>query len=264
MLCCARIVLFPCALVAGLLLASGAPAAEPASEDAVGQAVDLFAGIEAGSIEVRVIPRNERHVNLLVENKTPAPVTVSIPAALAAVPVLAQFDFPWPGPDQNQDRQQPQNVGLSPQRQGPGGGPWNVPGGGLWNVPGGGLFSVPPETVTRIRLTGVCLDHGLPTPRPKMPYELRPIDQVAERPEVAAVCMMLGQGEIDQVTAQLAAWHFQNAMSWDDLAALRDKAAIGTVASYTPKQLRAAKRAAEQAKQLAEAIRPPEATASLR
>ncbi|MFW5692707.1 MAG: hypothetical protein ACOCWL_00685, partial [Thermoguttaceae bacterium] len=158
-----------------MLPAFVAPAAEPAaaaSEDAARQAVDLFAGIEAGSIEARVIPRNEKHLNLLLENKTAEPLTVSIPAAVAAVPVMAQFDFPWPGPDQNQNRQQPQNVGAAPPWQGPqgNGGPMNFPGGGQRNFPGGPLFSIPPEDVTRVRLTGVCLDHGLPTPRPKMPY----------------------------------------------------------------------------------------------
>jgi len=86
----------------------------------------------------------------------------------------------------------------------------NLPGGEPWNFPGAGLWSIPPERVARIRLTGVCLDHGLPTPRPKMPYALRPIDQVAARPEVAAICILLGRGEIDQVTAQLAAWHFHS------------------------------------------------------
>lgn len=273
MLCRARIGFFFGVLLAALLAATGSPAAESnsavsnlAPEDAPRPVIDLFAGIEAGSIEARVIPRNEKHVNLLLENKTPEPVTVRIPAALAAVPVLAQFDeFPWFEADRDRGRQQPQNVGLAPPWQGPRGpGAMNLPGGEPWNVPGAGLWSIPPERVARVRLTGVCLDHGLPTPRPKMPYELRPIDQVAARPEVAAICILLGRGEIDQVAAQLAAWHFHSEMRWDDLAAQRDQAAIGTVARYTRGQIRAARRAAEQAERLAEAMQPPQSPVSMR
>lgn len=225
----------------------------------VRQIVDLFAGIEAGVIEARVIPRHEKHVNLLLENKTQEPVVVSIPAALAAVPLMAQFDFPWLDNNQGPDRQQPQTIGMTPQRQNfPG------PGAGPMNFLGPGLLSVPPEKVVRVGLTGVCLNHGHPTPRPKLPYELRRIEEVASRPEVAAICIMLGQGEIDQATAQLAAWHFHSEMSWDDLAALRSKTAIGAVAAYSRKQLRSAKKAAKQAKQLAAEMQPSQSSVSLR
>ncbi len=272
MLCCARVVFFPGVVVAGFVLATGSPAAESSSapsavaqEDSPRPIVDLFAGIEAGNIEVRVIPRNEKQVNLLLQNKTSEPITVSIPAALAAVPVLAQFDqFPWPGADRDRGQQQPQNVGLAPPWQGPQGGPMNLPGGGPWNVPGRGLWSIPPEKVVRVRLTGVCLDHGLPVPRPRMPYALRPINEVAERPEVAAICIMLGKGDIDQVTAQLAVWHFHGEMSWKDLAAQHDKAAFDTVPRYTPKQIRSAKSAAAEAERLAKEMQSPPSSVSMR
>lgn len=267
MLWCARVILFPGLLVTGLLTAALSPAAEPQAttsadgcQDTSRPVVDLFDGIRAGTIRAQVIPRNERHVNLLLENNTSEPVLVSIPAALAAVPVMAQFDimFPWPADDQDRRRQQPQNVGLAPQRQGfPGAGPMNLRGGAPWNLPGGALFSVPPEKVVRVRVTGVCLDHGRPTPRPRLPYELRPIDEVTDRPELAVICVMLGRGDIDQTTAQLAAWHFHGEMRWDDLAALREKTGIGTVPRYTRRQIRSARLAAAKAGRLAGEMPPP-------
>lgn len=274
MVWCARVIFFLGLWVAGSLLVAVSPAAEPPAavpagdrQDAPRPAVDLFAGIQSGVLAARVIPRNERHVNLLLENKTSQPVVVSIPAALAAVPVMAQFDvmFPWPGAEQDRGREPPQNIGLAPQRQGfPGPGPMNLPGGAPWNLAPGAMFSVPPERVTRVRLTGVCLDHGRPTPHARLPYELQPIEQVTDRPEVAAICFLLGQGGIDQTAAQLAAWHFHGEMSWDDLAALREKSVIGTVPRYTRRQIRSARLAAAEAERLTEQTQPPPSSLSSR
>lgn len=265
MLCRARVVFFPGTLLAGLILAWNSSAAEPKAvapvvveKEASPPIVDLFVGMKAGNIDAKVFPRSEKHVNLLLENKTSAPILVSVPAALGVVPVMAQFDqFPWPPGDQNQ-RQQPQNVVAGPQWQGGRNGANQGPGN-PWNVPGA-LFSVPPENTIKVGLTGMCLNHGQPSPRPKMPYELRPIHEVAIRPEVAALCTMLGKGDVDQPTAQLAAWHFQNKMSWDDLGAISKKTAIGPRAKYTPAQIQAAKATASAAEKLAKEMQSPQAS----
>ena len=52
---------------------------------------------------------------------------------------------------------------------------------------------------------------------------------------------MLGTGQLDQRAAQAAAWHLNNGMSWEELAAKRVRFANGTSRPYfSPQELRAA------------------------
>src|SRR5688572_19321203 len=54
-------------------------------------AIELFAGMEAGELEVKIIPKDATKGTIIVENKTGKPVTIKLPDAFGAVPVLAQF-----------------------------------------------------------------------------------------------------------------------------------------------------------------------------
>ena len=121
----------------------------------------------------------------------------------------------------------------------------------------GGMFYVAPEKMAQVQCPGVCLEHGKPEPRPAMQYEVKPIEQVTDKPEVHELCRMLGKGEVNQRAAQVAAWHLNNNMSWQDLAAKRLKFANGQSQPYfTPQEIRtamgvvavAAKRVEEQHK----------------
>ena len=84
-----------------MLLASGVVAATGqvwAAEHAVSaeearHAVDLFPAINANQVEVTLIPRSSKQVRLQIENKTDQPLTIRLPVAFAAVPVLAQIGF---------------------------------------------------------------------------------------------------------------------------------------------------------------------------
>ena len=73
-------------------LAAKTPAVPP---DAAG-AVDLFQAIDQGQIDVKVFPKDSSQLRVIVENKTDKPLTVKLPDAFAAVPVLAQFGAPLP------------------------------------------------------------------------------------------------------------------------------------------------------------------------
>ena len=53
--------------------------------------VDVFAAMEAGEVEVKFIPKDEKEAVLLVENKTDKPLNIKMPEAFAGVPVLGQF-----------------------------------------------------------------------------------------------------------------------------------------------------------------------------
>ena len=82
----------------------------------------------------------------------------------------------------------------------------------------GGFFNVGPDRVGKIKVQTVCLEHGKEDPNPRVPYELRPITSFTQKAELIEMCKMLGRGEIDQVSAQAAAWHLSDGLTWDQLA----------------------------------------------
>ena len=100
---------------------------------------------------------------------------------------------------------------------------------------GGGMMYVPPEKAESVKLPTVCLDHGKAEPRPTMPYEIRPIDSVTDKPAVWELCRMLGR-RISQRVAQAAAWHLNNNMSWDQLAAKQARHIGGGGSPYLPRR----------------------------
>ena len=90
-------------------------------------------------------------------------------------------------------------------------------GGGMGGG-GGGLFNVAPGKVGKIKVQTLCLEHGKPDPNPRMKYKIVKIDSVVEKQEVIELCKLLGQGKLPQNTAQAAAWHMTDDMSWQELA----------------------------------------------
>lgn len=250
-------------LVAPALLAASEPIKGVRPFSPYDQTVKIFSAVEAGQLEVRLIARNSTDCRVLITNKTDRPLNVSVPAALAGVPVLAQNlpDF------MNNDGGQPSGNSNSPQRLGIGN-PFSA--GGQGNPPMSNMqdgqqqqrpnapfapFNVAPEAVAQLRLAAVCLDPGKPNPRPAAPYELRPLESVSEEPGVAELCVMLGQGEVSQKAAQAAAWHLNNHLSWDQLRAKRLKLTYLPVGRpmFTKRELAEAEQAAAKAVETAEA-----------
>ena len=212
------------------------------------ETVELFSAIEEGKLEVKLIPKDSSQCRVLITNKTEKPLNVSLPDAFAGVPVLAQLQFQPAGANNfnnfNNQNNAPQRVGVG-----------NQFGNNLFQGnQGNQLFNIAPEKVAQLKLTSVCLDHGLPNPRPAMPYEIRPIASVTDKAEVYELCRMLGGGQVSQRAAQAAAWHLNNEMSWDQLAGLRLKLALGSITQpfFTPKELAEGKKAAEAAVGLVE------------
>ncbi len=203
----------------------------PADPDAV--SVDMFDGIADGDISVKLIPKDSRESRVLIENKTDKPLSVKLPDAFGAVPVLAQAAGGANGSSNNAS----QSMGG-----GMGGG-----GGGM------GMFNVPPEKIAQFKVPTVCLEHGKPEPRPAIAYEIQPIESVTDKPEVQELCRMLGTGQINQRAAQVAAWNLNNGMSWQQLAAKQLQYANGASEPYfTPQEIRAGMQLAFMAGKLAE------------
>ncbi|MCA9194404.1 MAG: hypothetical protein KDB03_21690, partial [Planctomycetales bacterium] len=83
---------------------------------------------------------------------------------------------------------------------------------------GGGMFRVEPDKAAKLKVPCVCLEHGKTDPNPRMKYKIVRIEEVNADPKVARLCELLGKGQVPQNTAQAAAWHMANGLSWDELS----------------------------------------------
>lgn len=231
------------AALGGMLLAITSPATEAGQPrrasrgGEAAQAVELFDAIDKGQLEVAFIAADARRANVVITNKTDAPLAIALPEAFAGVPAQAQFGLPGGGPGMNM--MGPGGGGAMPGggggTQGVGGGfPGGGPGGGgpfggggpLGGGPlggGRGFFNVAPEKTRKIAVQCVCLEHGKAEPTARIPYKIVPIEAFTDDAQVAEVCKMLGRGEISQNVAQAAAWHLTDRLSWSELAAKNRK-----------------------------------------
>jgi hypothetical protein len=171
--------------------------------------VELFRAIQAGHVEVTLVPKNANRSTVLVKNKSNKPLRIKMPEAFVGVPVLAQVgDVGGGGLDRGRGGSD------SSTNQSFGGGF----GGGLGGRGGGGFFNVRPDTVRKIKVDTVCLEHGKRDPNPRVAYVLKPIESYTKVKTVIELCKMLGRGEIDQHAAQAVAWHLTDSLSWQQLA----------------------------------------------
>ncbi len=215
-----RNIVYPLTLLSALLAtASLLLAAEvknaTAEDQPEAKTVEMFAAMEAGDIEVKIIPRNSKQSTVLIENKTDKPLSIKLPQAFAGVPALAQFGGGGlGGGGLGGGGQGGGQQGFGGGMGGGGMGGGGMGGGGM----GGGMFNVAPEKVGKIKVTTVCLEHGKKEPAARIPYKIVPIESFTDRANVIELCKMLGRGEIDQRAAQVTAWHLANDMSWEELA----------------------------------------------
>jgi hypothetical protein len=91
-------------------------------------------------------------------------------------------------------------------------------GGGMGGMGGGGMFNVPAEKVGKLKVVGVCLEHGKKDPNPRVAYSIKPIESFTNDPQVIEVVKMVARGEVRQHTGQAATWHLTDDMSWRQLA----------------------------------------------
>ncbi len=223
--------------------ASAADKAGPAAKR-----VELFEAIKAGDIAVKLIPKDAKEANVLIENKAKQPLEIKLPEAFAGVPVLAQIGGLGGGGFGGGN--------LGGGGGGAGGGNQGFGGGmgGMGGMGMGGMFNVAPDKVGKIRVPTVCLEHGKADPNPRVAYEIRPIESFTQDRRVAEVCKMLGRGEVTQNAAQAAAWHFTDGLTWEQLAAKdRVKLSNGYTEKYfSPQELAVAMRVTVEAAKRAE------------
>jgi hypothetical protein len=241
----------PCLVGAAMLLSTAwvlaaggrAKSAAPLADGSV----ELFAAIEKGQIDVKIFPKDSTQSRIVIANKTDKPLSIKLPDAFGAVPVLAQAAGGAPAAGGGHTH------GGSNQEQSVGGGMMGGMGGGGMGGGGMGMFNIAPEKVGQLKATTVCLEHGKREPRPNVPYQIKPIEQVTDKAMVQEVCRMVGSGLLAQRAAQVAAWHLNNNMTWEQLASKQWHFANGTTAPYfTAQELQAGMQAVAVATRLVE------------
>jgi len=151
--------------------------------------VEFFAAKKAGLIDVMFIPRSSKSANIMMKNRTKRKLSIRMPEAFAGVPILGQMG----------------GMGM-------GGGGMGMGGGGM-----GGFQNIEPGRVRKVKVTTVCLEHGKKEPNPRIKYDIVPIENFTRNAQVIELCRMLGSGKLDQMSAQAAAWHLTDNLSWQQL-----------------------------------------------
>ncbi len=187
-----------------------APVTKKLTIDPQAPQVGLFDGMHDGTIYVKVVPQNSNGGTIYIENPTNKPVTVDMPDAFVAVPVLRQFGGGGGAGGRG-------GAGGAGGGQAMGGGMGGM-GGGMGGMGGGGMFSIPPEHTAKLPFHSVCLEHGKTDPDVTMNYTVIPVKQYSDNPDLSALLSMIGKTSIDPQVAQAAAWNLASNLSWQDLA----------------------------------------------
>lgn len=203
-------------LIATTAVALAASPSVPKKDLEPAKTVDLFAGMDAGEVEAVLIQKDSTEGTLMLRNMTKQPLTIKLPGAFAGVPILAQGRRGGGAGGMGGGGMGGMGGGGGGM-QGMGGGMMGGMGGGMGGM-GGGMMNVGADKVQKVKIASVCLDHGLNDPSPRIAYKPIPIESYAKDPAIAELVKLMTSGKIDQHSAQAAAWHIQNGLSWEELA----------------------------------------------
>ena len=207
------------------------------------ESIDLFEGMENGKLEVRFLPKDATLATIVINNKTDKPLDIRLPDAFGGVPVLAQGMGMggmggmgmggmggmgggmggmggMGGGMGGMGGGQGMGGGMGGMGGGMGGlgGMGGMGGGGMGGMGMGGMMRVEADKAAKLKVPTVCLEHGKKDPNPRMKYKLVRLDEVNPDPRVRELCKLLGTGKLPQNTAQAAAWHIANGLTWEQLA----------------------------------------------
>ncbi len=210
------------ALLALALLAGGSAEAAKKGQitkpklDPNAPVVELFKGMEEEKLSTKLLQKNSKTGNLLIENLTKETITVQMPESFVGVHVLNQG-----GLGGGLGGGQQGGGGGGQTAGGGGGGQQGGGGGGAAAGGGGGFFSIPPDMVVRIPVTSVCLEFGKPEPSLRMEYRIHPVESVSKDPILKELLNLVATGRINSNVAQAAAWNIANGKSWQELSQLK-------------------------------------------
>ena len=101
-----------------------------------------------------------------------------------------------------------------------GGGGGGLSGGGMGGMGGGGMggmMRIDTDSPRKMTVATICLNHGKADPNPRMKYKVVRLAEVNDSPVIEEFCKALATGKVSQNTAQAAAWHVANGLTWDEL-----------------------------------------------
>ena len=255
-----RFALSAAALSAVSVLALPAVSLAERHKDEEAVNTELFKAMDEGQIDVKIIPQDATKANVLIRNLTDKPLEIRLPEAFASVPVLGQGmgmggmgggGMGGMGGGGMGGGGGGQAGGGGMGGMGGGGGMGGMGGGGMGG--GGGFMRVPPERMKKLSVTTVCLEHGKPDPNPKMAYKIVPLEEFTDNPNVRVLCEALGYGQVTQNTAQAAAWHMMDGLSWQELAAKNriESKYVGNIRWFSPLELRTAMAVVRESERIA-------------
>ncbi|GHT28823.1 hypothetical protein FACS18942_09550 [Planctomycetales bacterium] len=207
--------------------AESADSSTEKSKDA--KEVKFFDAKEEGLIEASIVMKSSLDGRVSIKNKSGQPLRIELPATFAAVHVAQFGDDMGGGAGGGRSRGGGGGSGGGNQAAGGGMGGMGGMSGGMGG--GMGMMNLAPEQVVRHNVKTVCLEHGKKDPKHHLHYEIRPLETVTDKGEVQVLCSMVGAGAVDQKSAQAAVWHYNNGLSWEELAAKQYKPRIDS--SYT-------------------------------
>ncbi|MEZ6128393.1 MAG: hypothetical protein R3C59_06905 [Planctomycetaceae bacterium] len=226
--------------------------------DADAEKLDLFAGLDNGSFQARVIAKGPEHGFVLITNTTDQIMTVALPDSFVAVPVLKQFGPATLGqPNGNGNGNGTTNGNGNQGNQQPVGGGFQQPGnsnanGNGNNGPGGagpGFFSIPPERTIRLSYVSACLAHGKPDPTPRSTYVLVKTAVYTRDPVLQQLIGMVASSRGNKQATQAAIWHCTDDLSWEQLALKSSHGVFGKAAYFKAEELKQAKQLVTTAEQ---------------
>jgi hypothetical protein len=171
--------------------------------------IDLFEAQKANNISIQYIANNEKHGQLIIENKTDKPLSIKLPQSFGLIPVLAQVGFNNGGIQPfNNGRNAGFNNGGIQQNS------FQQLGGGFGN---NAFANIKPHGKSVIKTNTICLDYGLRTPNTRSKYTLVKLDEISNDSRLDYAIEKFSNNDITQQTAQVLGWHINSGLSWKDL-----------------------------------------------
>ena len=221
------------------------PAKRSGLKKAETKTVEMFQAMEQGLLTVDFIGKDAKEANLIFKNKGNEPINVVLPATFGAVPVLAQGMMGMGGMGGGGmggmggmggggmggmggggmggmmgGGGQGMGGGVGGGGMMGGGGMGGMGGGGMGGMGGGGMggmMRVDADVPRKMTVATLCLNHGKADPNPRMKYKVVRLAEVNDSPVIEEFCKALASGKVSQNTAQAAAWHVANGLSWQEL-----------------------------------------------
>ncbi|HEX3658358.1 MAG TPA: hypothetical protein VHV55_21390 [Pirellulales bacterium] len=183
----------------------------------------LFKALADKQVMASFVPRDAEIARVSLLNVSDTPLEVELPSVFAGAPVVALANLQPGNPylSASSDSPVPQILGsviptslVNATTQ-----PARTQRPTQLATDNGPLTTLvlQPKQIRQFAVPCVCLQYGNPTPRPDVPYKLVALDSVSKSPQLRSLLDEFSLGRVDQPVVQLAAWHFSNNLSWDQL-----------------------------------------------